>query len=178
MTPSEVAHRFDARPAGEGRWTAKCPAHEDRSPSLSIRETSDCRVLLHCFAGCETQDVLSAVGLTFSDLFPESDRRLAGQLARVAYGTPSIETDPARRAELLLRDFADQQGRRLRGEILLRNRQITHAEKLLNRDRGNETGWQLLTDAYTDLAKLEWLASLLCSRNPRDWVEARRYVES
>ena len=56
---------------GGNRWLAKCPAHDDRSPSLSIRECDDGRSLLHCFAGCETEDVLAAVGMTFSDVMPE-----------------------------------------------------------------------------------------------------------
>ncbi len=56
---------------GNGKYIARCPAHEDRSPSLAIKEGDDGRVLLHCFAGCETQDVLSAIGMTFSDVMPE-----------------------------------------------------------------------------------------------------------
>jgi hypothetical protein len=49
---------------------AQCPAHEDLSPSLSIREGHDGRVLVHCFGGCDTRDVLRALGLEFRDLFP------------------------------------------------------------------------------------------------------------
>ena len=56
------------RPTGTGRWIARCPAHEDRSPSLSIRDIDD-RVLVHCFAGCGVGDVLLAVGLTLADLY-------------------------------------------------------------------------------------------------------------
>jgi hypothetical protein len=56
---------------GAGRWIARCPAHEDRSPSLSIKELPDGRILLKCFAECDTEAVLGAVGLEFSDLFPE-----------------------------------------------------------------------------------------------------------
>lgn len=55
---------------GKETWQACCPAHADRHPSLSIRETSDGRVLAHCFAGCAVEDVLSAIGLSFSDLYP------------------------------------------------------------------------------------------------------------
>lgn len=55
---------------GQGRWIARCPAHEDRSPSLAIREIDD-RVLIHCFAGCSTYEIVSAVGLKLSDLFPD-----------------------------------------------------------------------------------------------------------
>lgn len=64
------------RQTGPGRWLARCPAHEDRSPSLSIREIDD-RVLLHCFGGCEVGDVLAALGLDLRDLF---DRPLGHQL--------------------------------------------------------------------------------------------------
>jgi hypothetical protein len=51
------------------RWLARCPAHEDRSPSLSIRELDDGRVLLHDFGCCSTTDVLAAIGLEMGDLF-------------------------------------------------------------------------------------------------------------
>lgn len=58
-------------PLGPNRWKACCPAHNDRGPSLAIRELDDGRILLHCFAGCSTQDVLAARNLSFDDLFPE-----------------------------------------------------------------------------------------------------------
>ena len=54
---------------GNGRYKALCPAHEDRSPSLAIKGDDD-RVLLHCFCGCDTADVLGAIGLTFADIMP------------------------------------------------------------------------------------------------------------
>jgi hypothetical protein len=56
---------------GPGRWVARCPAHEDRSPSLSVRELPDGRVLLHDFGGCSVHDVLAAIGMTMRDLHPE-----------------------------------------------------------------------------------------------------------
>lgn len=56
---------------GQNRWIAKCPAHDDRNPSLAITEHDDDHILIHDFAGCETEAVLSAVGLTFADLFPD-----------------------------------------------------------------------------------------------------------
>ena len=58
-----------------GRWLACCPAHEDKSPSLSIRELEDGRVLVHDFAGCEVGAVLDALGLKMTDLFPEEIQR-------------------------------------------------------------------------------------------------------
>jgi 5S rRNA maturation endonuclease (ribonuclease M5) len=48
----------------------QCPAHEDANPSLSV-SVSDDKVLVHCHAGCTTEDVLAAVGWQISDLFPD-----------------------------------------------------------------------------------------------------------
>lgn len=59
---------------GEGRWIARCPAHADKSPSLTIRDLGDGRILVHCFAECAALDVLQAVGLDFADVFPERPR--------------------------------------------------------------------------------------------------------
>jgi len=73
---------------GTGRWIALCPAHEDRSPSFSVRETDDGRVLLHCFAGCANGDVLAAIGLRMSDLF---DKPLAHHLPPVGGGFSARE---------------------------------------------------------------------------------------
>ncbi|QJQ97090.1 hypothetical protein HIO72_09195 [Halomonas sp. PA5] len=55
---------------GTGRWLACCPAHNDRSPSLAIRETEDGTILVKCFVGCPTVNVLSAVGMAMHELFP------------------------------------------------------------------------------------------------------------
>lgn len=59
---------------GPGRWLACCPAHQDRSPSLAVRETPDGTILVKCFAGCPTPDVLAAVGVELKDLFPQRGR--------------------------------------------------------------------------------------------------------
>lgn len=62
--------RFEAvRKAGRGH-IARCPAHADKSPSLSIREGDDGRILMHCHAGCTFEAVVSAIGLTVADFFP------------------------------------------------------------------------------------------------------------
>jgi hypothetical protein len=50
-------------------WMACCPAHKDRAPSLSIRYIDD-KTLIHCFAGCSVLEVVSAIGMEISDLFP------------------------------------------------------------------------------------------------------------
>ena len=62
------------RRTGLGTYLACCPAHADRTASLSIREKDDGAVLLHCFAECSVQEVIAAVGLELSDLFTPRDQ--------------------------------------------------------------------------------------------------------
>jgi hypothetical protein len=71
-----------------GRWMAICPAHEDRSPSLSIREMDDGRVLIYCFASCGAGDVLAAIGLRMGDLF---DKPLSHHLPPIRGGLNARE---------------------------------------------------------------------------------------
>lgn len=55
-----------------GKWTAFCPSHPDkRSRSLGIKLGNNGGIVLHCFAGCSVEAILAAIGLTFSDLFPD-----------------------------------------------------------------------------------------------------------
>jgi 5S rRNA maturation endonuclease (ribonuclease M5) len=51
--------------------TARCPVHDDKTPSLCASLGDDGRGLLHCQAGCRTEDVVAAIGLAMSDLCPE-----------------------------------------------------------------------------------------------------------
>lgn len=69
----KVLSLLDSIRSNGDAWSAKCPAHEDHDPSLSIAEGEAGRVLLHCHAGCETSDVMKALGLTDVALFDDSD---------------------------------------------------------------------------------------------------------
>jgi hypothetical protein len=80
MTPAEFVEKLDkVRQSGNSRWTARCPAHADKNPSLSVSEGDDGRVLVKCFAGCSIVDIAGAVGVQVSDLMPE---RLPGHRYR------------------------------------------------------------------------------------------------
>lgn len=76
MTPIDnvLASLEKVRKGRPGQWSARCPAHDDKGPSLSVRETPDGAVLLHCFSGCEVTDVVAAMGLQMTDLFPPKER--------------------------------------------------------------------------------------------------------
>jgi Arc/MetJ-type ribon-helix-helix transcriptional regulator len=54
-------------------WSAQCPAHEDRNPSLSIHRRHDGVIGLNCFGGCDTAHVVDALGLDWSDLWANSE---------------------------------------------------------------------------------------------------------
>ncbi len=68
--PTErLLSRLDGvRETSTGQYIARCPAHDDKSPSLSVTER-DGKLLVHCFADCDTGEVLAAVDLTLADLF-------------------------------------------------------------------------------------------------------------
>ncbi|MBA2366470.1 MAG: hypothetical protein H0V77_08480 [Actinobacteria bacterium] len=70
MTPVEIVldRLTGVRRSGK-EWTARCPAHEDRAPSLRVREGRNGQAVLHCFAGCSTPCVVSALGFEMRDLF-------------------------------------------------------------------------------------------------------------
>ena len=70
MTADILSRLTKVKKTGPDSWIACCPSHEDKSPSMTIRDTGG-KVLLHCFAGCEPQSILDAIGLQFSDLFAE-----------------------------------------------------------------------------------------------------------
>lgn len=73
------------RRSGPDSWMACCPAHEDKSASLSIRHDDDGKTLIHCFAGCSVHEVVGAIGLEIGDLFPPRDH----------YGKPERRPFPA-----------------------------------------------------------------------------------
>lgn len=73
MEIAELLNRLDGVKArGNNKYQAKCPAHDDNRASLSIEDTGD-KILLYCHAGCDTENVLGAIGLATKDLFKSND---------------------------------------------------------------------------------------------------------
>ncbi|HEX4736701.1 MAG TPA: toprim domain-containing protein [Allosphingosinicella sp.] len=85
-----IVERLGGRWSGEG-GLCRCPAHDDRSPSLSVR-VGRSRLLFHCFAGCDTADVLAALRLA----------GLGGKAAAASPATSSLRSSPASTAALRL----------------------------------------------------------------------------
>jgi hypothetical protein len=96
MTPADrvLGALTGVRRTGPGRWSAVCPAHEDRRPSLSVREADDGKLLVKCWAGCSVDEVVAGLGLRMEDLFPPRRDRSPGS------GAPP-ERRPWRAGDLL-----------------------------------------------------------------------------
>jgi putative DNA primase/helicase len=60
VTAETMAKSLGGRKAGGG-WAARCPAHDDRTPSLSIHDGDDNKVLVRCHAGCDQERVIAAL---------------------------------------------------------------------------------------------------------------------
>ena len=73
MTAAEIASILGGRRSGAG-WKARCPAHDDSTPSLSL-DDKEGQVLVHCHAGCSQRDVIHALELRGANLSRTIDRQ-------------------------------------------------------------------------------------------------------
>lgn len=73
MTTNDLLHRLHGVRPSRGAWIARCPAHDDRSPSLSVKEGRDGRILVRCWAGCDLEHICSALGIRVPDLFASTE---------------------------------------------------------------------------------------------------------
>jgi|TARA_R110001599_G_scaffold86900_4_gene232588 hypothetical protein len=96
----DLLARFeDVKPRADS-YVARCPAHEDNTPSLALRQTPDGRILLHCFAGCDVTDILASVDARVSDLFPDSEQHSTRGLRR-PYPAAAVLTALAHEATII-----------------------------------------------------------------------------
>lgn len=58
---------------GANSWICKCPAHQDRTASLHVKDDGNDKILLRCFAECDTYSILKAIGLDWQDVLPDSN---------------------------------------------------------------------------------------------------------
>ena len=107
MSIQKVVDRLDfCKSAGANKWMARCPAHDDRGPSLSLTEkphkvTGELTPLIYCHAGCSSEDVLAAVGLGWEDVLPEKLEHNPAQRTR----TPQKSLDEWK-VEIVMADLA------------------------------------------------------------------------
>ena len=80
-------------PDGNGEYLCRCPAHDDRQASLCVGTGEGGRILVKCQAGCDTRDVVKAMGLKMSDLYP-ADSKPATKPRKPAAAKPSQGPEP------------------------------------------------------------------------------------
>jgi hypothetical protein len=141
VTASELLARLDAvRSRGTGKWSARCPAHPDKTPSLTIQE-GERGLLVKCWGGCTLDEITGKLGLETKDLFYD--------------GLP----DPRQRREAVQRRAKDRAAQRTADKARGRNSDLLrHAEYLIESARGMsidewspdqlDTRLNLLGDAY------------------------------
>lgn len=72
MEIKKILNKLDGvKSRGNGKYQAKCPAHDDQRASLSLEDTNE-KILIYCHAGCDTEKVLNTIGLSTKDLFKDN----------------------------------------------------------------------------------------------------------
>ena len=98
LTAGEIARALGGKPTGKNTFVAKCPAHEDRSPSLSLSDV-DGLVLYHCHTGCSQAAVRDA--LVAKSLWPRAGE--AGEPVRRDKPRPAARSAQPDRGDLVQR---------------------------------------------------------------------------
>lgn len=139
MTLPDFLSLFD-RPRKVGHnWVVKCPAHADRSPSLSVTEGKRGNIVLHCFTGCTPQEIVDALNLKITDLFDDS---------------PSPQ-DISRRRQLKTQEEDAARAERDQAALCYRADQVVRAATGIDisgfNDKQLDRAMNLLADAYAVL---------------------------
>ena len=109
--------------SGAGKWQALCPSHDDKSPSLSVTETNDGTLLVRCWAGCNATEIVGAMGLRLSDLFPKVDHSYQSRTASRAL----IEARQQERTAEQERGYSEAAARAVRDHQAATRDATTHA---------------------------------------------------
>ena len=108
MTVAEILPSLESVHArGQGRWSARCPAHADKSPSLTIAE-GDKGLLVKCWAGCSLEEITGALGIKIADLFfdalssdPHQRREAMRQRAQAQAAREAVQEAEGRQLDTL-----------------------------------------------------------------------------
>jgi len=145
MTIEAVLERLDGVRQTPTGWAARCPAHDDRSPSLSIRIGERGRVLLYDFRGCTFSEITQALGLTPKDLAPAGHPPTA--LGRRRPAGPSFQDERWGTAHHLWRLC----------DAILRGHQFAMAARRVACQLGpSERVWRLLEGAACQEVLMMW----------------------
>jgi hypothetical protein len=166
MTVEVFLSRLESvRPTSRG-WISRCPAHADKTPSLSISE-GERGLLLRCWAGCTINEIAAVLGLTVQDLFYDS-----GTDRRSRRPAPKPRRLDWRKTAAAFMGHADS--------LWLRATNVLDAARGLDcsalTDEEIETAMDAVARAYADLERAELLRDVACSVRLRGLIaeSARR----
>jgi hypothetical protein len=176
MTSSAVQRALDAleacdcNPRGnvDRGWDARCPAHEDRSPSLKLDQGRDGRALVYCHRGCSLGEITASLKLTASDLFrPDDDRN--GNSRRIVETYPYVDEARTLLYEVVRYDPKDFRQRRPDGnggwiwKLDDTRRVLYHLPEIVAAIKADE--WIFLPEGERDVHALEQLGKV-ATTNP------------
>jgi hypothetical protein len=133
MTYEQFISRFEKQTKTARGVSVRCPAHEDRQASLSVSPSRDGGVLLKCFAGCETEDIVRAMGLEMKDLF-------AKELERPRLPSRSLKPPPSGEKPVVEKTYSytDALGREIYQAVRLKPKSFRQRHK-----SGEEWVWSM-----------------------------------
>lgn len=100
MTINDFSNYFDGvRWSGNSKFQARCPCHDDKQASLSVCIGDKGGIILNCFAGCDTQAILDKLGLSFSDISGDREkkpfqRKKVAAIYEYSNGTRKLRYEP------------------------------------------------------------------------------------
>ena len=163
-----LARLDNVRPTHRG-WTARCPAHDDRSPSLSLR-AGERAILIKCFAGCPVNEICRAIGIEVRDLFFDTSKPRLRQS-----GAVKLSQRPRWRAT------ATALGQHAMG-LYLRSESVLETAKGLDTSdwspRDLECAMQAVNGAYRDVERAALLEEVAYSLRAKGLETEKQGYES
>lgn len=131
MDIENILSRLDGiRNTKDNQWQARCPAHEDSSPSLGISVKGN-KIVMNCFAGCFKEDIVAAIGLEMHNLFIDEGYGMAAS-RKLPKPASQIDRDELDRTVLMIASSDIRSGKSL--SIADRARVKIAKERLENYD--------------------------------------------
>lgn len=110
VSADEIGRALEGRRMGADSWMVKCPAHDDKRPSLHVTQAAD-KVLVHCHTGCRSEDVIRE--LQARGLWPTRERQEWTPEKRIEYAYLRVAARQAKYWAIAVADLAEMQLERL-----------------------------------------------------------------
>ena len=173
MSIEEIIGRLDSVKHTSNGYEARCPAHDDNKASLCIHQEASGKVLMTCQAGCNTQDVLRAIGLSWNALFPDGNEPRSSATDRPKSKRKNFAAD---RKVVATYDYVDEDGK------LIYQIQRTYSKEFIQRRRvvqDNVAKWVYNIKGITRLLyRLPQVKAAIAAGKPIYLVEGEKDVHT